>query len=237
MKGIKNRSLITALLFLAFTSCQKDDTSNPNIELEDGKSTVIRDLPGDTNGSVGVVGEEKTKQGFNTFLFQLGNKKQIWLHNANDSAKWLKTDQWDLAFTAQYNSEIYLNNATIEKNPGFNGPVQNTAIVMIDRPYSEIDEAPSDDTFKNTNIIKIGMAETSYAAGWFFYNFNNHLAVPVKNRTWVLRLSNGNYAKLELISMYQGNPPEVTNMRWPAPYFTFRYYVQPDGSKNLNTRN
>ena len=52
-----------------------------------------------------------------------------------------------------------------------------------------------------------------------------------------IRTANGKYAKLELVSMYKGAPAVVTNLYWPAPYFTFRYYVQQDGSRNLATKN
>jgi hypothetical protein len=46
----------------------------------------------------------------------------------------------------------------------------------------------------------------------------------------------GKYARLELINVYKGNPPVVTDLFWPAPYFTFRYFVQEDGSRNLQTK-
>ena len=50
----------------------------------------------------------------------------------------------------------------------------------------------------------------------------------------MLRTADGNYAKLEILSYYRGNPDTsasdfsaVKNGR----YYTFRYVVQPSGSR------
>lgn len=228
--------IVLVLLFpLAIVSCSNDDSSDPWEGLEDSKSTLIRDLAGDTNGSMSGVTDGKTKKGFDTFLFRFSDKKQIWIRNAADSAQYLKTKDWDIAFTGPYNSEVYVNDAKYSYNPGYGGPAESY-VVKIDQPYAEVSTAPSDTEFANSQINKIGWAVNEDANGWFFYSLDTHIMIPIKNRTYVLKLSNGKYAKLELINAYQGNPPTVTNLNWPAPYFTFRYYVQNDGSKNLNTK-
>ncbi|RAV28322.1 hypothetical protein DN748_14295 [Sinomicrobium soli] len=217
-------------------SCSGSDDTVDGGDLDDGFSTVVRDLPGDTNGSMGGDVDGKTKQGFDTFLFRLSDQKQVWLRNEADSARWMKTADWDLAFTGPYNSEVFVNNANYFYNPGYEGEAVNTSVVMIDQPYETVNEAPSDEEFDTSEITKIGWATSAYDDGWFFYSMDTHIAIPVRDRTWAIRLPDGKYAKLELISVYQGNPPEVTNMNWPAPYFTFRYYVQEDGSENLKTQ-
>ncbi|WP_437919340.1 HmuY family protein [Sphingobacterium sp. LRF_L2] len=229
-----NRFLILLfMLTLSFVSCKKDDDLSDG--LDDGYSTVIRDLAGDTNGSVSGTVEGRTKVGFYTFLFRFSDQKQIWLYDAADSAEWLQTDQWDLAFTGPYNSEVFVNNANDPYNPGYGGAATKGAVLMIDSAYSAVTWAPTDEEFDNSDIIKIGWAQSNDAYGWFFYSLDTHIMVPIQNRTWVIRLASSKYAKLELVNAYQGNPPTVTNLYWPAPYFTFRYYVQQDGSRNLQT--
>ena len=94
--------------------------------------------------------------------------------------------------------------------------------------------APSAAEFDAADMTKIGW-DAGNGQGWFFYSLDNHIAVPIKNRTFVLRTAEGKYAKLELLNVYKGNPPIVTDLYWPAPYFTFRYFVQADGSGNLKT--
>ena len=227
--------LIMLLVSLAIASCSKDEDLDPWAAFEDGKSTLIKDLAGDTNGSMSGESQGTTKIGFDTFLFRFNDKKQIWIRNEADSIQYLKTNDWDIAFTGPYNSEVYVNKGSYQFNPGYGGTA-HSAVVKIDKPYDEVDTAPSDEAFAESNINKIGLAFNEDAAGWFFYSLDTHIMIPIKNRTYAIQLPNGKYAKLELITAYQGNPPTVTNLNWPAPYFTFRYYVQEDGSKNLNTK-
>lgn len=229
-------SIFTGVLLIGLlNSCGKEEDLRPS--LEDGKSVVIEDLEGDIEAAMGDSAEDegKTKRSFQTFLFRFKDKKQIWIKNENDSAQWLQTKDWDLAFTGPYNSELYVNNANEESNPGFEGDATNTAVIKIDQPYSTITEAPSDEEFDNSTVQKIGWNATENGHGWFEYDMSGHIMQAIPNRTYVIRLPEGNYAKLELFSAYLGNPPAITDLFWPAPYYTFRYFVQKDGSKNLKT--
>lgn len=221
------------LLLLLLASCGKDDDWRPYYE--DGKSTVIYDLAGDTEASMGDGTEGKEKRNFHIFLFRFKDKRQIWIRNAADSAKWLKTADWDIAFTGPYNSEIFVNNAHHEFNPGYNGEAENTAVVLLQQPYEAVATAPSDAEFDASEVNKIGWAASEASSGWFRYSLQTHIMQALPNRTYALRLPDGKYAKLQLINAYKGNPEVVTNMNWPAPYYTFRYYVQQDGSRNLDT--
>ncbi len=225
--------LFVGCLLLTFSSCGKEEDPRPG--LEDGKSTVIYDLPGDLEASMGGSVDGKEKRDFYTFLFRFRDKRQIWIKTKEDSLQWLKTKDWDLAFTGPYNSEVYINNAHQEFNPGYEGEATNTAVIKLDRSYETVATAPSDEEFDNSNVAKIGWAPSKSSNGWFQYSLSTHIMQALPNRTYVIRLPDGKYAKLQLINAYKGNPPAVTNMNWPAPYFTFRYYVQQDGSKNLAT--
>lgn len=230
---IKNNIAYITFVAIVWVSCGKDQDAAP--DLEDGKSKVIYDLAGDVEASVGTGVDGKESRTPYTFLFRFKDQRQIWIRNAADSAQWLKTDQWDIAFTGPYNSEIYLNNAQQEKNPGFQGPVNNSAIVMVNRPYHQVDVAPSDNVFDQSAVSVIGWASGESSQGWFKYSMDNHIMQALPNRTYVLRLPNGKYAKLQVINAYKGNPPAITNLNWPAPYYTFRYFVQEDGSTELKT--
>lgn len=229
------RTNLNKLILLAAlaVSCGKDDPVRPS--LEDGKSTVIYDLPGDTEASMADGVDGKEERDFHTFLFRFRDKKQIWLRTKADSAQWLKTVEWDIAFTGPYNSEIYVNNADYLHNPGYGGEASNTAVVLLHQSYESVVEAPDDVTFDQSELNKIGWASSEGSSGWFNYSLNTHIMQALPNRTYIIRLPDGNYAKLQLINAYKGNPPAVTDMYWPAPYYTFRYFVQPDGGKNLST--
>ncbi len=219
---------------IILVSCGKDEDPLP--QLEDGRSTVIYDLAGDIEAAMGSGVDGKEDRDFHTFLFRFRDQRQIWIKTKADSLQWLKTKDWDIAFTGPYNSEVYVNNAYYQFNPGYEGEAINTAVIKLDQSYEAVASTPSDVEFDNSNVTKIGWASSSSSNGWFQYSLNTHIMLAIPNRTYVIRLPDGKYAKLQLINAYKGNPPAVTNMNWPAPYFTFRYYVQQEGSKNLNTQ-
>lgn len=231
--GKLGRCLFGAIVLFAVQACGKDDDAAPS--LADGYSTVIYDLPGDTEASMGEGVDGKEKREAFTFLFRFRDQKQVWIKTKEDSTTWLKTLDWDIAFTREYNSEVHINNAAHERSPGYEGPATNTAVVMVNQPYEAVTTAPSDAEFDNSSIDRIGWSASESSSGWFRYVSDSHLMQALPNRTYVIRLPNGKYAKLQLINAYKGNPPVVTNVNWPAPYFTFRYYVQEDGSRNLKT--
>jgi len=226
------------LLFFAtlfFAACSSNEEDNA-ASLTDGNSIVINDLAGDTGASMGGGTDGKEQRSFHTFLFRFGDQKQLWLHTKADSLKYMKTNDWDLAFTGPYNSEVFVNNSKYQYNPGYQGPADKTAVVVLNEDYKNVTQAPSDNVFDGSEITKIGWASSESSAGWFYYSLSSHIMQAIPNRTYAIRLPNGKYAKLQLVNAYKGNPPAVTDLNWPAPYFTFRYYVQADGSKNLNTK-
>ncbi|OHT44238.1 HmuY family protein [Flavobacterium tructae] len=230
----KKWPLVLLIIGMNFISCSSTD-ENPTATLTDGKSTIVSDLAGDTGAAMSSDTKGKEKRGFHTFLFRFSDQKQIWLHTKADSLQFMKTNDWDIAFTGPYNSEVFINNTKYQYNPGYGGPAKNTAVVLLKEAYKNVNQAPSDTDFNNSEVTKIGWSSSESSAGWFYYSLSSHIMQAIPDRTYVLRLPNGKYAKLQLINAYKGNPPAVTDLNWPAPYFTFKYFVQQDGSKNLST--
>lgn len=218
MKHLILRLLWNSFLMLALVSCTKDEIKP---ELEDGKSMVIRDLPGDIGNTVG------SGIPFEPFYFSLRTGAKI------DESRKLSSD-WDIAFAKEYNSYVSVNNGSNNSSFGFGGP-GNGALLVVNQPYDQVKEAPSDAEFLNNGITAAGWDPGS-GNGWYFYDLKTHIAVPILNRTYILRTGDGKYAKLQLISMYKGAPATVSDLNWPAPYFTFRYFVQQDGTRNLSTK-
>ncbi|MDN5288813.1 MAG: HmuY protein [Mucilaginibacter sp.] len=219
MKTLYNKLkpfFIMMLAILLASSCTKDQVTP---QLQDGKSTVVNDLPGDVGKTI--------SSGFKTFYFSFTTNAKV------DSSQ-KKTSLWDISFSREYNSYVTINNGTNEASLGFGGTGKGS-MVVVNKAYDQVTEAPSDDVFTATAITTAGW-DSGSGNGWYFYDLKTHLAIPVKNRTYVLRTADGKYAKLEMISMYKGAPSVVTDLNWPAPYFTFRYYVQQDGGRNLSTK-
>jgi hypothetical protein len=223
VKPILPKYLIACIaVAVLLAACSKNNTAP---DLHDGTSIVITDLPGDTTATMAGGGGSSFQNLY--FSFTTNSKVEI-----TEDTK--KTLAWDLAFTGPYNSEVYINAGGYQYNPGYGGPGKG-AVIIVDKPYDLVTEAPADADFDASDIYKIGW-DAGNGKGWFFYSLDNHICVPVKNRTFVLRTGDGKYAKLELINIYKGNPPVVTDLFWPAPYLTFRYFVQTDGSRNIKTK-
>jgi hypothetical protein len=78
--------------------------------------------------------------------------------------------------------------------------------------------------------------ETGYAAGalpsWYSYNSETHVVSPILGKVIVLKTADGKYAKVEIMSYYQGFPANP-GFESVSRYYTFRYFRQADGSRNL----
>lgn len=212
------RIMVMLTLTLSFAACTKDEIKP---EFEDGKSTLVKDIPGDVGNTVGGA------KPFEIFYFSFKTNGKV------DKSKLLSND-WDIAFAKEYNSYISPNNGTNAQSFGFGGPGRG-AMLIVNQAYDAVKVAPSDEEFAVKRIDASGW-DSGSGNGWYFYELHTHIAVPIKNRTYILRTADGKYAKLQLISMYKGAPVTVSDLNWPAPYFTFRYYVQEDGSRNLSTK-
>jgi hypothetical protein len=212
------KAVITLTLFITLSSCTKEEVKPV---LQDGKSIVVNDLPGDLENTVG------SGKPFTPFYFSLAKNGKV------DSTQ-RKTAAWDIAFAKEYNSYVSINNGSDGSSLGAGGPGVG-ALIAVNQAYENVTTAPSDEEFSNNGITAAGW-DSGNGNGWYFYDIKTHLAVPIKNRTYILRTAGGKYAKLQLVSMYKGAPAVVTDLNWPAPYFTFRYYLQQDGSRNLATK-
>lgn len=120
--------------------------------------------------------------------------------------------QWDLGFSG----------TTIIANADNGGGIQSLNI-----EFSALDEAPVE-----------GYAASN--SDWYTYTGNTpptHAVLPVEGLTLVVQTPDGNYAKVRMISYYEGNPDtsteEFSTNRSASRYFTFEYAVQADGSVNF----
>ena len=253
---VKNRQLTSAsrqlwvILLLpvwltVFTACSEEEAPKPRevvlTPIDDYISTdkvsgvmYVKNLP----GSVGNT----FRSGHEPVFFNLEAHKIINPYNEEglllelpDEEK--KSNDWDVAFTSIYNSYITINNGDMEDSPGYGGQGRGAMIVM-DALFDEVDQAPSDEEFDAF------MAEQAAAGwedfppgdkGWYFYSLDSHIMSAITGVTIVVRTPDERYAKIEMQSLYLDSPENPT-VNTPAPYFTFRYYLQKDGSHNLTTQ-
>ena len=141
------------------------------------------------------------------------------LVESTDSA----STKWDIAFRG----------TSILTNSGVSGPGDGGAI-LLDVPFDEVSIAPENGY--STDSEESLAIPTGSGNGWYSYTgqANPQFAIlPIENKTIVLKSADGsNYAKLEIVSYYKGNPDsgseEFANLqtRPDGRYYTFRYAIQ-----------
>lgn len=164
--------------------------------------------------------------------FQSGNNGSYTFYdlNTNSAVTDSNSTTWDLAFTDDNRGGL-----AIRINNGTSGPGNGGAIVL-DVDINEITEVPSDDQFSVDSETGLAITSTPNVAGsWFVYTGQtsepNFAILPKDPHTLLLRTGEGDYAKLEIISYYQGNPdtstPEFASLmtRPLGGYYTFRFEV------------
>ena len=139
------------------------------------------------------------------------------------------TDKWDIAFRGSY---IFVNG-------GVSGPGEGAAL-LVSKSFEEIVTAPEGQYSQDTaDALAIPSGSNN---GWYRYtasSFPANAILPLEV-VIVLRLANGHFAKLEILSYYLGNPdinsPDFASVltRTAAGFYTFRYFYQEDGSRNLS---
>lgn len=230
------------------------DQDNKRLYIFKGKAWALMVNDANYRTNVDFVRTQYSKSGKETgnyamFLFNFSSGRQQFVRDGADSLRYLATDTWDLAFTGNLNSLLWLNNANYNLNPGYNGPMTHTSVIAYAYGYDFMNEAPSDSAFDAVPPQNMQMGYNSeFGTGvnpWYDFSNTTQIAQPYPYTAFYLRLQQTDpasgksiyrYGKLQMISMYKGAPEVVTDQNWPSPYFTFRYYIQKDGSHNLKTK-
>ncbi len=224
------------------------DNDNNRVYTYNGKAWELMVNDANYNANTDFIQVEYSKSGkaaglYSMFLFRFSDRWQQFIRDNADSLRYLKTAGWDLAFTGEMNSTVWLNNGRAKVGPGTGSPVTKSSLIPYDYGYEFMDEVPDDDFFDNRPPDELQMGYSSeFGPGinpWYEIG-STYIAKPFPYKAYYLRLeqSDGSYlyGKLQLISMYKGAPEVLTDRNWPSPYLTFRYYIQPDGSRNVRTR-
>lgn len=165
-------------------------------------------------------------------LFSLEQNKEI-------DSKYAKTRLWDISFDNMFSSFIDINN----KKDGYGQDgIGGGGIIMIKKKFEDVIDIPSDIEFR-TGGEPYGpdasgdMAVSGYPDGWFRYDYNTHVCYPIEDHTLVVRTARGNYAKLEIQSVYKD---ELDREKWTKnskmTYYTFRYVLAKKGSKTFEIK-
>lgn len=207
MKSTFSSLSMILLLALSVTAC---DSNSANDDSQEVVAARASDIPSDPIVGLGPDGRPVGQNAFTFFSLRTGD-----VVAASDSA----SSGWDLGFKG----------STIIVNGGTSGPGSGAAQV-VEGLFSEITEAPDGGWAQDSAD---GYAvPTGSGAGWYNYNFATQVLSPIPGRVLLIRTADGRYAKVSMISYYQG-APDTPGENDVARYITFDYVFQPDGSRNL----
>ncbi|MBE8719963.1 hypothetical protein [Sphingobacterium pedocola] len=224
------------------------DNDNNRVYQYNGKAWELMVNDANYNANTDFIQVEYSKSGkaagkYSIFLYRFSDRWQQFIRDAADSARYLKTADWDLAFTDDLNGTVFINNGRNRYSPSHGSPISKSSLIMYEYGYDFMNEAPEDEFFDNRPADNLQIGYTSqYGPGinpWYEIG-STFIAKPFPYRAYYLRLEQPDgsyrYGKMQLISMYKGAPEVLTDPNWPSPYITFRYFIQEDGSRNVRTR-
>jgi hypothetical protein len=127
-----------------------------------------------------------------------------------------ENQDWDLAFKG---TTIRVNSA------------KNVSAAIVNGIFEEITEVPASALF-TTDTETTFAIPTGSGSGWYNYNSATFTVTPIPGRVILVKTTDENYVKMEIISYYKGNPPveQINPMTTPSAHYTFRYILQPNGS-------
>jgi hypothetical protein len=151
-------------------------------------------------------------------LFSLSTGDTVDISDSNSTS-------WDLGFKG----------TTIILNGGVFGSGSITGQI-IEKDFDDVMMAPNDGYI--TDETSEYTITTGSGNGWYTYSGSPaHKIEPIAGKTILIKTADGNYAKMEIISYYQGNIDLNQYTTFPpsgSKHYTFRYFLQADGSPRLN---
>lgn len=189
-------------LLAFFVACEKSSVNEPPPVTSSIPTHLIRDIVADTGSA-------------NRFSYY--SLRDSVVVTGTDTA----TNKWDLAFAS----------TTIRTNSGTSGPGVGGAIVLSSTDFDTLSEAPASGFAYDTSASQLAI-RTGSDKGWYHYDFATNIITPVAGRVLVVRTGDGKYAKVQIVSYYQGAPSTPTQTD-KSRFYTFRYVYQPDGSRKL----
>jgi len=104
----------------------------------------------------------------------------------------------------------------------------NAEAQLIDQSFETIASAPEKGYLKDDAATGTAIPAGT-GTGWFDYDSSTHIISAISERTIVIRTPANTYAKVEILSYYEGQMPEFGTPR----FYTFQFVHQADGSRKF----
>lgn len=228
MRNCKFLFLFLFSLSIVLVSCddETDDIIDPCAGVTCGVDEVCED--GTCISTINLV-VLKTAEDIPADVAMAGDTTFFSLESGLIIASASKTStNWDVAFKG---TSIFLNGGT-------SGTGTVEAQLLTSSIFNEVITAPTSG-YVTDDILGAGLAiPTGSGNGWYSYlGPPTHIIAPIGGVVIVLKTAQGNYAKMQIVSYFQGNPDlsvyTVSPPTEPSRYYTINYAVQTDGTTSL----
>lgn len=129
--------------------------------------------------------------------------------------------KWDLAFSG----------TGIRVNGGTGRAGQGGALVLKNTDFDTLSEAPESGYAVDTSATQLAVK------GWYQYTGATgtppHAILPIAGAVIVVKTGEGKFAKVQVLSYYKGNPQIGATTPEKSRFYTFKYFLQPSGSRKL----
>ncbi len=206
MKTMKTIKFLTiALAMTSFVACDNDSD-----DLLPVVSITVEDLYAPQEGGQG----QPISGAFTKFDFDLGME--------TDS----ETD-WDIAFRA---TDIIVNGGMSMGTTDEPDRTGDAGAYIVTGTMADVTEV---DVNLFTQDSGSGYAIMSGSGnGWYTYSGPpTYLITPTAGKILVFKTADGKYAKVEILSYYQGAPENPDAFTDPSRYYTFNYVYQPNSGE------
>ncbi|QDH80230.1 hypothetical protein FKX85_14745 [Echinicola soli] len=130
---------------------------------------------------------------------------------------------WDIGF---FGAKIFVNG-------GNSGDGKAEVALLKETIFDDLNAVPENAEFK-VDTKEEGLAIPAQSgAGWYNYDSSTHFVTPIAGRVILVKTNAGNYVKMEILSFFKGNPPADEYELKDMYNYTFRYVLQPNGTKNF----
>lgn len=206
MKTMKMIKFLTiALAMTSFVACDNDSD-----DLLPVVSITVEDIYAPQEGGQG----QPISGAFTKFDFDLGME--------TDS----ETD-WDIAFRA---TDIIINGGMSMGTTDEPDRTGDAGAYIVTGTMADVTEV---DVNLFTQDSGSGYAIMSGSGnGWYTYSGPpTYLITPTAGKILVFKTADGKYAKVEILSYYQGAPENPDAFTDPSRYYTFNYVYQPNSGE------
>ena len=126
-------------------------------------------------------------------------------------------DAWDIGFKL----------TQVKLNGGISGPGMGSVVMLTETTFEAVTAAPADGYREDTEDTLAIVPQSE--KGWYVYTGPPaHWILPLEDRVFVIKATDGTFAKVRFIGYYKDNENKED-----SGFVTFEYAHQPDGSLNF----